>query len=150
MGKFYEEVCLLDQPFIKDQAQTSSRSSRRRSASSARTSPSAALRASKLAQPIGPSPPGQDCSGGEQGIGLDSTSAAHRARATARALLFACNARSAEWSNPTPAISGYNQPTARKESIPCSTSTNIPVWGDHEANTLEQARSAPAALTILR
>jgi elongation factor Ts len=22
MGKFYEEVCLLDQPFIKDQAQT--------------------------------------------------------------------------------------------------------------------------------
>ena len=48
MSKFYEEVCLLEQPFIKEQSHVHQGAHRaRRSASSARTSPSAASPASR-------------------------------------------------------------------------------------------------------
>ena len=55
MEKFYEEVCLLEQPFIKDQTITSRSSSPPRSASSAKISRSAALLGSRWAMPARPS-----------------------------------------------------------------------------------------------
>ena len=56
LAKFYEEFCLLDQPFIKERRRRSASSSPRRSPSSARTSASAASPASRSAPPIGLSP----------------------------------------------------------------------------------------------
>ena len=58
LSKFYEEFCLLEQPFIKDQAVSIGQlSSRRRSPSSAETSRSAASPASKIGDPnYNPSP----------------------------------------------------------------------------------------------
>jgi translation elongation factor EF-Ts len=49
MAKFYEEVCLYEQPFIKDQTITISQLIATRSASWARTSASAASPASRWA-----------------------------------------------------------------------------------------------------
>jgi len=54
MAKFYEEVCLLEQPFIKDQAVSITNSLRKRLASWARISPCGALRGSRWVRPTGP------------------------------------------------------------------------------------------------
>ena len=56
MAKFYEEVCLLDQPFIKDQTISVAQLIARKSASWVRTSASAASPDSKSAKAARPSP----------------------------------------------------------------------------------------------
>ena len=115
LAKFYEEFCLLDQPFIKEQTQTIAQIIATKVGEARREYLRAPVRALQSWRAGLDRCSGEDCSRGAAGIGLRLTSAAHRARATARALSFACNARSADGSNPTPAVTATTSLPARKE-----------------------------------
>ena len=141
MGKFYEEVCLLDQPFIKEQTQTIAQIIATKVAKLGENISVRRFARFKVGEPNWTVATTAQISSEEaSGIGQLSTPQDNRARATARALIFASNAMSAEGATQP----GYLrlQPAASQKGSThiMQYIDNIPVWGTHEENTLEQAK----------